>query len=117
MDASEAKMDPVVLAVTYKVPVVVEEEDTMLTWTVDTLSEVSTHLNTIMIFTILRSLQNVCGYYISFVTRGDSADNAVILPNMVTEVIPGNMGIITSLQCPASYLGTYTLHIEGNGAK
>ena len=44
MDASEAKMDPVVLAVTYKVPVVVEEEDTMLTWTVDTLSEVSTHL-------------------------------------------------------------------------
>ena len=37
-------MDPVVLAVTYKVPVVVEEEDTMLTWTVDTLSEVSTHL-------------------------------------------------------------------------
>ena len=117
VDASEAKMDPVVLAVTYKVPVVVEEEDTMLTWTVDTLSEVSTHLNTIMIFTILRSWQNVCGYYISFVTRGDSADNAVILPNMVTEVIPGNMGIITSLQCPASYLGTYTLHIEGNGAK
>ena len=37
-------MDPVVLAVTYKVPVVVEEENTMLTWTVDTLSEVSTHL-------------------------------------------------------------------------
>ena len=31
--------------------------------------------------------QNVCGYWISFVTRGDSRDNAVILPNIVTEVI------------------------------
>ena len=60
MDASEAKMDPVVLAVTYKVPVVVEEEDTMLTWTVDTLSEVSTHLNTIIIFTISTSILAEC---------------------------------------------------------
>ena len=40
MDASEAKIDNVILPVTYKVPVTVEEEETMLTWTVDTLSEV-----------------------------------------------------------------------------
>ena len=32
-----------ILPVTYKVPVTVEEEETMLTWTVDTLSEVSTN--------------------------------------------------------------------------
>jgi len=97
--ASEARIDNVVLPVTYKVPVLVEVEEMMLTWTVDTQSE------------------NVCGYYISFVTRGDCGDNAVILPNIVTEVIPSNMGIITSLQCPCSYRGTYTLHIEGNGSK
>jgi len=97
--ASEARIDNVVLPVTYKVPVLVEAEEMMLTWTVDTQSE------------------NVCGYYISFVTRGDCGDNAVILPNIVTEVIPSNMGIITSLQCPCSYRGTYTLHIEGNGSK
>ena len=40
VDASEAKIDNVILPVTYKVPVTVEEEETMLTWTVDTLSEV-----------------------------------------------------------------------------
>ncbi len=61
--------------------------------------------------------QNVCGYWISFVTRGDSRDNAVILPNIVTEVTPSDLGLVTSLQCPCSYRGTYTLHIEGNGAK
>ena len=43
MDASEAKIDNVILPVTYKVPVTVEEEETMLTWTVDTLSEVRWH--------------------------------------------------------------------------
>jgi len=97
--ASEARIDNVILPVTYKVPVLVETEEMLLTWTVDTQSE------------------NVCGYYISFVTRGDSGDNAVILPNIVSEVIPSSMGIITSLQCPCSYKGTYTLHIEGNGSK
>ena len=61
--------------------------------------------------------QNVCGYYISYVTLGDCLANAVILPNMVTEVTPSTMGIITSLEVPCSYRGTYTLHIEGNGAK
>ena len=61
--------------------------------------------------------QNVCGYWISFVTRGDCRDNAVILPNIVTEVTPSDLGLVTSLQCPCSYRGTYTLHIEGNGAK
>ena len=43
MDASEAKIDNVILPVTYKVPVTVEEEETLLTWTVDTLSEVKLH--------------------------------------------------------------------------
>ena len=43
VDASEAKIDNVILPVTYKVPVTVEEEETMLTWTVDTLSEVRWH--------------------------------------------------------------------------
>ena len=41
MSASEAKIDNVILPVTYKVPVLVEVEDMMLTWTVDTLSEVT----------------------------------------------------------------------------
>ena len=63
------------------------------------------------------SFQNVCGYYISYVTLGDSLANAVILPNMVTEVTPSTLGIITSLEVPCSYRGTYILHIEGNGAK
>ena len=40
----------------------------------------------------------MCGYYISFVTRGDSLENAVILPNMVTEVSPSTLGIITTLE-------------------
>ena len=40
MVASEAKIDNVVLPVTYKVPVLVEAEEMMLTWTVDTQSEV-----------------------------------------------------------------------------
>merc|ERR1719220_828425 len=34
VDASEAKIEAVILPVTYKVPVTVEEEETMLTWTV-----------------------------------------------------------------------------------
>ena len=61
--------------------------------------------------------QNVCGYYISYVTLGDCLANAVILPNMVTEVSPSTMGIITTLEVLCSYRGTYILHIEGNGAK
>ena len=49
MDASEAKIDNVILPVIYKVPVTVEEEETMLTWTVDTLSEVRWHFVRILI--------------------------------------------------------------------
>ena len=41
MVASEARIDNVVLPVTYKVPVLVEAEEMMLTWTVDTQSEVT----------------------------------------------------------------------------
>ena len=94
----------------------VETEDMRLKWTVDTQSEVI-----ILIIPLNSQLkptyQNVCGYYISFVTRGDSSENAVILPNMVTEVSPSTMGIITTLEVLCSYRGTYILHIEGNGAK
>ena len=44
MDTSEARIDSVILPVTYKVPVFVETENMMLTWTVDTQSEVSKKL-------------------------------------------------------------------------
>ena len=41
----------------------------------------------------------------------------MILPNMVTEVSPSTLGIITTLEVLCSYRGTYILHIEGNGSK
>ena len=54
MDASEAKIDNVILPVIYKVPVTVEEEETMLTWTVDTVSEVRWHSVRILVNILIK---------------------------------------------------------------
>merc|ERR1719312_2176615 len=80
----------------FKVPVIIDEEDVTLTWTVESKSE------------------RACGYWTSFVTQGASDTDAVILPNVVQEVIPLDVGITTSLQVQCTYKGKYILHIQGN---
>ena len=53
-DAREKKVDNVILPVIYKVPVTVEEEETMLTWTVDTVSEVRWHSVRILVNILIK---------------------------------------------------------------
>merc|ERR1719154_26118 len=87
------------IPVTFRVPVDVDQENMILDWTVESKSE------------------RACGYWISFVTAGARDSDAVILPNMVREVIPLDDGITTSLQMECAFKGKYTLHIQGCGTK
>merc|ERR1712179_304363 len=82
------------IPVVFTVPVEVEEEDMVLNWTVESKSE------------------RPCGYWISFITPGASNSDAVIMPNIVSEVVPMNVGISTSLRVDCTYRGRYTLHIQ-----
>jgi len=83
------------IPIIFKVPVEIEQENVILNWTVESKSE------------------RACGYWTSFVTTGASDSDAVILPNLVQEVIPEDVGITTSLQVQCSFKGKYTLHIQG----
>eukprot|EP00092_Neocalanus_flemingeri_P004813 GFUD01005181.1.p1 GENE.GFUD01005181.1~~GFUD01005181.1.p1 ORF type:complete len:1051 (+),score=335.48 GFUD01005181.1:44-3196(+) len=87
------------IPVTFTVPVEVDQENMLLNWTVESKSE------------------RACGYWMSFVTAGATDSDAVILPNMVREVIPMDLGITTSLQVECAFKGKYTLHIQGSGTK
>eukprot|EP00092_Neocalanus_flemingeri_P014300 GFUD01015421.1.p1 GENE.GFUD01015421.1~~GFUD01015421.1.p1 ORF type:complete len:561 (-),score=186.37 GFUD01015421.1:60-1574(-) len=87
------------IPVTFTVPVEVDQENMLLSWTVESKSE------------------RACGYWMSFVTAGATDSDAVILPNMVREVIPMDLGITTSLQVECAFKGKYTLHIQGSGTK
>eukprot|EP00090_Calanus_glacialis_P033153 TRINITY_DN5499_c0_g1_i8.p1 TRINITY_DN5499_c0_g1~~TRINITY_DN5499_c0_g1_i8.p1 ORF type:complete len:847 (-),score=245.01 TRINITY_DN5499_c0_g1_i8:95-2368(-) len=80
----------------FRVPVEVDQENMTLNWTVESKSE------------------RACGYWISFVTAGAADCDAVIMPNMVSDVIPMDVGITTSLQVHCAFKGRYTLHIQGN---
>eukprot|EP00090_Calanus_glacialis_P033149 TRINITY_DN5499_c0_g1_i11.p1 TRINITY_DN5499_c0_g1~~TRINITY_DN5499_c0_g1_i11.p1 ORF type:complete len:103 (-),score=23.26 TRINITY_DN5499_c0_g1_i11:95-382(-) len=65
-------------------------------------------------WTVESKSERACGYWISFVTAGAAACDAVIMPNMVSDVIPMDVGITTSLQVHCAFKGRYTLHIQGN---
>jgi len=96
--SEEAKEDTDI-PVVFTVPVEVEQENMVLNWTVESKSE------------------RACGYWISFITPGASNSDAVIMPNVVREVIPMDVGISTSLQVNCAFRGKYTLHIQGNDPK
>jgi hypothetical protein len=83
-----------------------------LNWTVESKSEVQKY-PVIPLFN-LYVLQRACGYWITFVTAGAADCDAVIMQNMVSEVIPMEVGITTSLQVHCAFKGRYTLHIQGN---
>eukprot|EP00091_Calanus_sinicus_P000093 TRINITY_DN10016_c0_g2_i1.p1 TRINITY_DN10016_c0_g2~~TRINITY_DN10016_c0_g2_i1.p1 ORF type:complete len:150 (-),score=40.79 TRINITY_DN10016_c0_g2_i1:73-522(-) len=84
------------IAAVFTVPVKVDLENMTLSWTVESKSE------------------RACGYWVSFVTCGAEDSAAVIMPNMVSEVTPMDVGITTQLQVHCAFKGKYTLHIQGN---
>ena len=53
----------------------------------------------------------------SFITQGAGNSDAVIMPNIVSEVVPMDVGISTSLRVDCIYRGRYTLHIQGNDSR
>jgi len=54
---------------------------------------------------------------VSFITLGAGNSDAVIMPNIVSEVVPMDVGISTSLRVDCIYRGRYTLHIQGNDSR
>jgi len=97
--ASEASRQNADIPLVFTVPVEVEEENMVLNWTVDSKAE------------------RPCGYWVSFITPGAGNSDAVIMPNIVSEVVPMDVGISTSLRVDCSYRGRYTLHIQGNDSR
>jgi len=101
IEVKDVNTDPqtIEVPVIFKVPVEVEQENMILSWTVESKSE------------------RPCGYWVSFVTAGATDGDSVILPNTVQEVVPMDVGITTTLQVFCGFKGKYTLHIQGCGTK
>jgi len=97
--ASEASRQNSDIPLVFTVPVEVEEENMVLNWTVESKAE------------------RPCGYWVSFITQGAGNSDAVIMPNIVSEVVPMDVGISTSLRVDCIYRGRYTLHIQGNDSR
>jgi len=97
--ASEACRQNADIPLVFTVPVEVEEENMVLNWTVESKAE------------------RPCGYWVSFITPGAGNSDAVIMPNIVSEVVPMDVGISTSLRVDCTYRGRYTLHIQGNDSR
>lgn len=97
--ASEEAKQNTNIPLVFTVPVEVEQENMVLNWTVESKAE------------------RPCGFWVSFITPGAGNSDAVIMPNIVSEVVPMDVGISTSLRVDCAFKGKYTLHIQGNDSR
>jgi len=78
----------------YKVPVTVEQDNTVISWAVETNYELQ-------------------GFWMIFAWPGDDDSDGVVLPEVLKTVMPGESGITTTLEMQCDFRGRYTLHIQG----
>merc|ERR1712008_565343 len=95
-EASEEKE----MAATFRIPVQVTEEDTLLSWSVESRQE------------------RPCCFWLNFIPAGGEACDSVILPCRAQDTTPLEPhGLLSCLQVDCGHKGLYTLHIEGSGQR
>jgi len=88
------------MAATFRVPVQVTEEDTLLSWSVESRQE------------------RPCCFWLNFIPAGGEACDSVILPCRAQDTTPLEPhGLLSCLQVDCGHKGLYTLHIDGSGQR